>query len=103
MFTEDLKAVYRKLRKFYYSYLKAWFVYRETRAWQIMDNWATLDYLLAHKCSLSRYGDGVFTVMNGGGNGFQVPDENLQRRLIEVIKAQDAPNFMVAVPHPMKC
>lgn len=102
MFTEDLKAVYRKLRKFYYSYLKAWFVYRETRNWQILDNWATLDYLLEHKCSLSRYGDGEFTVMFGGGNGFQVPDEKLQRRLLEVIKAQDAPNFMVAIPHPMK-
>lgn len=99
---EELKKIYRKFRKFYYSYLKAWLVYHETAKWNILDNNQTLEYLCIHKCSMSRYGDGEFGIMGGQGNGFQVADNRLAFRLKEVIFADDAPNFMVAVPYPMK-
>lgn len=62
---EELKKIYRRLRKIYYSYIKAWFVYRETARWQILDNWQTLDYLQAHHCSIGRYGDGEFGIVGG--------------------------------------
>lgn len=99
---ERLKKLYRKLRKFYYSYVKAWFVYRETAKWHILDNWETLDYLCKHHCSMSRYGDGEFGIVGGQGNGFQKADAKLAARLKEVILSEDAPNFMVAVPYPLK-
>lgn len=99
---EYLKRIYRKLRKFYYSYIKAWFVYKETAKWQILDNWQTLDYLSQHHCSMARYGDGEFGIMGGQGNGFQKADAELAARLKEVILSVDAPNFMVGVPYPLK-
>jgi len=62
---EKLKKIYRKLRKFYYSYIKAWLVYNETAKWQILDNWQSLDYLCEYHCSLSRFGDGEFGIVGG--------------------------------------
>lgn len=38
----------------------------------------------------------------GQGNGFQLPDAKLAERLKEVILSDDAPNFMVGVPYPLK-
>ena len=62
---EELKKIYRKFRKFYYSYLKAWLVYHETAKWNILDNNQILEYLCIHKFSMSRYGDGEFGIMGG--------------------------------------
>ena len=62
---ENLKRIYRRLRKIYYTYIKAWFVYRETDKWHILDNWETLEYLSSHRCSMARYGDGEFGIMGG--------------------------------------
>lgn len=99
---ETLKVQYRKLRKFYYAYIKAWFVYRQTAKWNILDSWQTIDYLLTHKCSLSRYGDGEFSVIRGEGNGFQNADDALAQRLKDILVAEDAPNFMVGIPYALK-
>lgn len=38
----------------------------------------------------------------GQGNGFQKADPKLAERLKEVILSDDAPNFMVGVPYPLK-
>ena len=90
------------LRHFYYAYIKAHFIYKETSQWNILDNWQTLDYLHEHLCSLSRFGDGEFGVIWGWGNGFQQVDVELAKRLKEVLAATDVPNHMNAVPYPLK-
>ena len=57
----------------------------------------TLDKILRDKCSLSRFGDGEFAVMNGSRIHFQDPCPELARRLGEVLAA-DAPNLLVGLP-----
>lgn len=56
---------------------------------QIMTADETIDYILKHRCSVSRFGDGEFQTMEGGGNGFQHPDEKLKERLLQVFKSND--------------
>jgi len=57
----------------------------------------TLDKILQDKCSLSRFGDGEFSVMNNSRIHFQNPSAKLARRLKEVI-ASDIPNLLIGLP-----
>jgi glycosyltransferase family protein len=57
----------------------------------------TLDKILRNKCSLSRFGDGEFGVMNGSRIHFQDPCPKLARRLKEVI-ASETPNLLIGLP-----
>ena len=67
---------------------------------QIADTPSTLDYLLAHRVSLSRFGDGEFKVMEGMGNGFQSPDAALAARLLEVAR-RPVPGHVVGLPYAL--
>jgi glycosyltransferase family protein len=58
----------------------------------------TLDKILRDKCSLSRFGDGEFSVMDGSRIHFQNPSLELAWRLKEVIAA-DMPNLLVGLPN----
>jgi glycosyltransferase family protein len=57
----------------------------------------TLDKILQDKCSLSRFGDGEFVLMNGGRIHYQPRSPELALRLKEVI-GSDNPNLMIALP-----
>jgi len=57
----------------------------------------TLDKILQFKCSLSRFGDGEFSVMNVSRIHFQNPSPKLAQRLKEVI-ASDNPNLLIGLP-----
>ena len=57
----------------------------------------TLDKILQDKCSLSRFGDGEFGVMNGSRIHFQNPSPELAGRLKEVI-ATNMPNLLIGLP-----
>ncbi len=71
------------------------------RRLQIMSSAETVRYIMSHRCSCARFGDGEFAVMEGGGNGFQHPDAKLGERLKEVI-ASDNPNLLVCIPLSLK-
>lgn len=58
----------------------------------------SIQYILDNHCSVSRYGDGEFSVIWGGGNGFQQPNQRLAQLLKKVIEADDAPNHMIGIP-----
>lgn len=58
----------------------------------------TLDYILAHRCSVSRFGDGEFNIIKGGGNDFCNYDPFLAEKLKEVLTT-DAPNHIIGLPH----
>ena len=66
-----------------------------------MDSLSSIQYIIDHRCSVSRFGDGELSVMMGGWNEFQKPDKRLADRLIEVIKG-NAPNHINAIPYPIK-
>ncbi len=57
----------------------------------------TLDKILQAKCSLSRFGDGEFSVMNGSRIHFQDPCPELAQRLKEVISS-DISNLLIGLP-----
>lgn len=65
---------------------------------RISDTDDTIKQIIDTRCSVSRFGDGEFYVMDGGGNGFQHPDKRLRQRLTEVFTSHE-PGLMVCVPH----
>lgn len=56
----------------------------------------TLDYIIDNKCSVSRFGDGEFTVIQGNGNGFQYADEKLGEKLAHILKS-NTENHIVCI------
>lgn len=60
----------------------------------------TIDYIVAHRCSVSRYGDGEFDVAFGVSKFFQVADQELTSRLRTIINV-DEPGFIVCLPLPL--
>lgn len=75
---------------------------------RIMTPSQTIDYIIQNKCSVSRFGCGEFrlisaylTVGEKGGNlGFQNYNEDLGRRLFEVLQMKES-NLSVGLPGPM--
>lgn len=57
----------------------------------------TLDKILQGRCSISRFGDGEFRIMEGGRINFQACSPKLALRLREVI-ASDIPNLLIGLP-----
>lgn len=59
----------------------------------------TIKYILDHKCSVSRYGDGEIWIAVGGEIIYQKQDDKLMQRLQEVLSSDEAENnHIVTVP-----
>lgn len=61
----------------------------------------TITYIVENKCSVSRFGDGELTIINGGNIAFQEQDETLRKRLKEVLKSNSS-NIIICLPGPLK-
>jgi len=57
----------------------------------------TVDYIVKNRCSISRYGDGELSVMEGIGISFQDANETLAKKLKNVAKNTDT-KMMVCIP-----
>ena len=57
----------------------------------------TLDKIMKDKCSVCRYGDGEFKLMDGDKIFFQEGNENLGKRLREVIYSNQD-NILICIP-----
>lgn len=69
----------------------------------ILNSIDSIKYIIEHKCSVSRYGDGEFIMLLGGGyDDYQGADQKLAKRLKEVLVSTDAPNHIVGLPMPLK-
>ncbi len=62
----------------------------------------TLDKILEDHCSVSRYGDGEFNVIMGGGNGFCHYDPSLAEKLRKIL-AEEIPGHIVCLPYAGIC
>ena len=62
----------------------------------------TLDKILQSKCSLSRFGDGEFSVMNVSRIHFQNPSPGLAQRLKEVITSENQ-KLLIGLPDCFGC
>lgn len=94
--------LYHKVRNWFFAHVMNPWAYYISSKYQIMDSMDSIQYIIDHKCSLSRYGDGEFYVMMGKGNGFQDPNPRLAGLLKHVITSNDAPNHKVAIPLAFK-
>lgn len=65
---------------------------------QVMDNVETLDYILTHKSSVIRFGDGEFNLMSGRGIAYQEYDENLSSELKMIVQLESNHNLLVCLP-----
>lgn len=69
---------------------------------KIMDSFESIQYIIDHRCSISRYGDGELSFFWGVKEGYQVVDKKLITGLKHVLQATDAPNHIVGIPYYVK-
>ena len=98
---QKVKSKLHPLRIWYNKYIKIPWLYHQTNKLQILNTIDTLQYILNHRCSVSRYGDGEFDVMTGGAGFFQKFHPILSKRLQEVLES-NLPGHMIAIPLPLK-
>lgn len=93
-----------KVKGFYITHVLIPLAYRWTSKLRILSDFDSIQYVLDHHCSVSRYGDGEFGILRGIGNGFQTPNSALAKRLAEVLESDpaDHKNFMIDIPLPIK-
>lgn len=72
-------------------------VYAKNHPLKIMNLETTLHYIISHKCSVARYGDGEFNLLSNSSIGFQSNDQGLVERLREIVKS-DISDCLVCLP-----
>lgn len=68
---------------------------------QIADSDDTIAFIYKNKCSVSRFGDGEFYVINGGCNDFQDANLFLQSRLKEILNS-NLEGHVICIPYAWK-
>lgn len=98
----NLGSIYYKFRYFLY--------YFKRKSITIRNNWDTVNFIIEHKCSVSRYGDGeLFMIFNFldkttiNCSGFQKVDYTLCERLFQILHEgnQINHNFYIGLPGSM--
>lgn len=91
----------KELLKFYYWYLRTWPARRSFPRLKIDTIDKTLDEIILHKKSISRFGDGEFRlIINKGEIVFQAENQELSLRLREVLLS-GLPNLIIGLPQPL--
>lgn len=94
------------LLKYYYKILKikASVIIRYNQIYtlkkkspNVSDTDETLEKIVESGCSVSRYGDGEFALIQGENLKFQIYDDNLSKKLKEILKSNDE-NHIVCIP-----
>ena len=87
--------------KYYYLYLSTFFQRSHFHKVKIKSLEETIDDILIHKKSISRYGDGELRMMlNKGKIVFQQESPELSKRLREIISS-DLDNLIIGLPGPL--
>lgn len=73
-------------------------VYLKLKKLHIADSQKTIQYILNTHCSVSRFGDGEFNLIQGRGNGFQPYHPQLSSRLAEILKSDSTSKHIVCIP-----
>lgn len=63
----------------------------------VVDIESSIRYIISHKCSVARYGDGEMKFIKGEHTWFQPFHPMLQKRLEEILKTKDE-NLIVCIP-----
>src|SRR5262245_19881365 len=87
--------------RYYYSYCSTLSQRRHFHKAKIKSLTETIDEILRHQKSISRFGDGELKLMLKQGNiVFQAESQQLSQRLKEVLNS-DLPNLIIALPGPL--
>ena len=65
---------------------------------KVLDNDASLDFILKNNCSVARFGDGEVDIINGKSIPYQVYDSNLAEDLRHILERQSDQEFLVCLP-----
>ena len=93
-----LDKLKRRLHKFLDENFLIPMAFRKTSRLQIMSSMDSIRYIIDHKCSLSRFGDGELDSIEGKGGEYQHPSPRLSAMLLECLQS-DLPNHRVAIPN----
>lgn len=88
----------RLIRKFLDEHFLIPMAFKKTASLKIMSSMDSIRYIIEHKCSLSRFGDGKLDSIEGLGGEYQQPSSKLSAMLLECLQS-DLPNHRVAIPH----
>lgn len=103
---KKVKEIIQRLRDFLRRRWQWYIVHpiarRKFQKINILDSFESIQYIINHRCSVSRFGDGEFDLIRGGCEGYQKADVKLAESLKKVLKATDAPNHIVGVPYFLK-
>lgn len=90
---------YRWSRVVYYMWIKPINTVRFNR-WKkpiVLSSEETIQYIVDHKCSICRFGDGEFNIALGNEIGFQHLTNDMSARMNHVLQS-DEKNILIAIP-----
>lgn len=93
-----IKELKTKIRKLLDEHFLIPMAFKKTSKLKIMSSIDSIQYILDHKCSLSRFGDGELDSIQGLGGEYQHPSPRLSAMLLECLQS-NLPNHRVAIPH----
>lgn len=65
---------------------------------KVINNEESLKYILEHKCSVARFGDGEFDIMTGNSIPYQEFNEHLAEELKTIVGTQSNDNLLICMP-----
>lgn len=96
---KSIKYMIKKIiRKFIDEHFLIPMAFKKTSKLKIMSSMDSIRYIIDHKCSLSRFGDGELDSIEGKGGEYQHPSPRLSKMLLECLQS-DLPNHKVAIPN----
>lgn len=76
--------------------------FQKMRALNIENPYSTLRYILLHKSSVSRFGDGEFALLSGNDTQFQRYNTSIANKLKAILQSNEK-NHIVCLPFPWHC
>lgn len=89
------------LKRRYTWYVLLPIIKRQFHDIRILDSIASINYIINHHCSVSRFGDGEFDLIEGRKIGYQEPNKRLAAMLKQVLQS-NLPNHMIGIPRPLR-
>lgn len=102
MVKNELKNLLRKVYHFFRYIVVSQYCYyfRKVFHYKILTRELTVQYIIKNRCSVSRFGDGEFGIIQGYDSSFQLSNKELGAALIKVLKCQN-PNILVCIPYAL--